>query len=131
MSSSLNLQGYNQAPYPNQMMKYSLQFSQSGILGTTSQNILNNFQPLQSKKSRLPKMRQQDPFYKRVQDIEKKAKALEQDREEHQDQYDINDFFEDNPATAIMGGQSQTIQSNQPPMFTLDSNMSLGDHKVV
>jgi hypothetical protein len=49
-------------------------------------------------------MRGQDPFYKRVQDIEKKAKALEQDREEHQDQYDINDFFEENPATAILGG---------------------------
>ena len=47
-------------------------------------------------------MRQQEPFYKRVNDIEKKAKALEQDRVEQQDQYDINDFFEDNPATAIL-----------------------------
>lgn len=46
-------------------------------------------------------MRPQEPFYKRVNDIEKKAKALEQDRVDQQDQYDINDFFEDNPATAI------------------------------
>jgi hypothetical protein len=30
----------------------------------------------------LPKMRPQEPFYKRVNEIEKKAKALEQDREE-------------------------------------------------
>jgi hypothetical protein len=49
-----------------------------------------------------------------VNDIEKKAKTLEQDRVEHQDQYDINDFFEDNPATAItnnnnLGGQLPTL----------------------
>ena len=43
----------------------------------------------------LPKTRKQEPFHKRVADIEKKAKALEQDREEQQDQFDINEFFDE------------------------------------
>jgi hypothetical protein len=71
---------------PPHMLKYSMQF----------QGVANLQQELYAlKQQRLPKTRPQEPFHKRVNDIEKKAKALEQDREEQQDQYDVNEFFEE------------------------------------
>ena len=52
------------------MMKFSLQFSQSGILNNNQQMamMLQSSLPLthSAKMSKLPKMRPQDPFYKRV-----------------------------------------------------------------
>ena len=42
----------------------------------------------------MPKTRAQDPFYKRINEIEKKAKMLQQKREDQMDQYDVNDFFQ-------------------------------------
>ena len=48
-----------------------------------------------AKQQKLPKTRPQEPFHKRVNEIEKKAKALEQDREEQQDLFDVNEFFEE------------------------------------
>ena len=75
----------------------------------------------------MPKTRPQEPFYKRVQDLEKKAKALEQDREEQQDTYDINEFFEQPGEQSVRMQPVINAQSQQ--FYALDSNMSLGgDH---
>jgi len=42
-----------------------------------------------------------------VNEIEKKAKALEQDREEQQDLFDVNEFFEEQ-VSGVRNDQSKT-----------------------
>lgn len=74
----------------------------------------------------LPKTRKQEPFHKRVADIEKKAKALEQDREEQQDQFDINEFFDESTQNAM---NNVEVKNNNTTFYALDANLSLGDHK--
>eukprot|EP00347_Sterkiella_histriomuscorum_P011501 403372213 len=80
-------------------------------------------------KSKLPKTRPQEAFYKRINEIEKRAKALDQEKEESVDQYDLNDFFKD---LKLDLGASGTIDraafQRQVSQFMQNNENSISSH---
>ncbi|CDW77124.1 UNKNOWN [Stylonychia lemnae] len=94
--SSQGLQSYYQSPSFNQNNRISTisSSSQSPLSKAQQQQQANNQQE-NNNRQRLPKTRPQEAFYKRINDVEKKAKTLDQEREEQLDQFDLNDFFKD------------------------------------
>ncbi len=83
--------------------------------------------------AKLPKTRPQEPFYKRLNEIEKKAKALEQEREQSLETYDLNNFFEKKmggaPGDLKAASQNDTFFSRQQS-YNLDHNQSMDSQRA-